>query len=999
MAADDRAPLRAPQRSRFTQRRRSFSIRPLPFLFVGAVIIVALVWVGPRLLDWNAHRDAIEAAAGGFLGRDVEIAGPIRLSLLPVPSITAERVEVRDDGDGVRMATRALTLNLSLGALLTGRVVVTHVVLDRPDIRLPWPLPRGPISIEPPPWLAALSADVTRGSLVIGPLRVTDADFSVVTGGATTALRIDGTATAGAQSWQVGLGLSWPENDGGAPLSVTLQNAATPASTFGFKGVMAASGQVAGSFTAHGDDLAAFVPAPPLGFDAHGTLRADGRSVNLTDLALTIGTMPADGEVRLRLPAAKAPLVSRTGSAPPSLTIHLHTPMLDLGPWLTAFPAGSTGAAPLSLDLDADSAMFGDGLLRSFGLKLVTSATRIRVDDVHATLPGEATLGLSGLYDPAALSFIGKMNLAVPSPAITLHWLAQSKLLPDYSEALSGLTGLAIAADVAADPHRAAVTGIAGRMNDTTVAGGVVLGLGTAPRISAGLDFGKIDLDQWLPPEWLDDPPRPDLLAHALAGVTADLRLSAGEVWLGDERIDHGLIDVAIGDGTLNLRQLAGQDAGLQVLVSGAMDSAGALSNARMVLAAPHARPFVTLLPARLRGGQAVWDEPLAATVTAAGPPDALAVSVQGSLGDLDVSAQPLMDLVHDHWQGVITLRHPSAARLLRSLGYSDAADWMGEGSLSVVASTVSDGSSWSMSPLTFSLGMLHGSGTLGRAATRVPGSRQMGERQITGRLAIATLPWPAPAPDGPIPVDLLRGWRATLGITVGEVLDDLSPVATDVQAEVGVSDGTLRVAIGRARFLGGTLAGTIRLAASDPPALTATLGLTGADPTPAAEHDLPAWLPIGVTATGLDGHVTLAAHGYSLTAWLASLDASMGLTAGRGTITGIDLAAIPKPGLGETLTVPSRSALFAGTTPFDAMSAAANIAQGELRLDGFRLSGPAGTMTASGQVDLVRGVCNLNLALKPGPDGTAGGTALSAVLQGPVAQPSSWIVRGTAMN
>ena len=976
--------MRAPQRSRY-QKRRSFHIRPVPFLLVGAVVIVAVIWVGPRLLDWNTHREAIEAAASGFLGRDVEISGPIRLSLLPEPSITAERVEVRDDGDGVRMGTRALTLNLSLGALLTGRVDVTHVVLDRPDIRLPWPLPRGPISIEPPPWLAALSADISRGSLVIGPLHVTDADLSVVTGGSATALRIDGTSSVGGEVWQVGIGLSWPQNDGGAPLAVTLQNAATPASTFGFKGRMTASGQVAGRFTAHGDDLAALVPAPALPFDANGTLRADGRSVNLTDLALSLGNMPANGDVRLRLTTPKAPM-----AATPSLTIHLHTPMLDLAPWLTAFPAASSAGAPLSLDLDADSAVFGDGLLRSFGLKLVTSPTRIRVDDVHATLPGEAAIALTGLYDPATVSFIGKMSLGVPSPAITLHWLAQSKLLPDYSEALSGLTGLAITADVAADPHRAAVTGIAGRMNDTTIAGGVALGLGTTSSVAAGLDFGKIDLDQWVPPDWLVDPPRPDLLAHALAGMSADLRLSAAEVWLGDTRIDHGLLDAAISGGSVNLRQLAGQDQGMQVLASGAMDSAGVLSDARLVLAAPHASPFVDLLPGRLRGARAFWAEPLAATVTAAGPPDALAVSIQGALGDLGVSAQPVMDLVHDHWQGVITLQHPSAARLLNSLGYGDAASWLGEGSMSVVADAGSDGSSWALAPVTFSLGMLHGSGRIARASARPPDARK-----ITGTLVIDTLPWPTPEPDDPIPVAFLRGWGATLGITVNRVMNDLSPVASDVHVETDVSDGVLRVAIQRARFLGGILTGAVKLDTADPPTLTAKLGLTGADPSSAADHELPDWLPVALTASGLDGRATLAVRGYSLSSWLASLDASVSMTAGHGVIGGIDLGAVPKPGLGDALAVTSKSAIFAGTTPFSSLSATAGIALGELQLSGFQLDGPAGVMTAAGQVDLVRGVCNLNLALKP----AGGGTALNAVLQGPISHPASWIVHGTAMN
>jgi hypothetical protein len=65
------------------------------------------------------------------------------------------------------------------------------------------------------------------------------------------------------------------------------------------------------------------------------------------------------------------------------------------------------------------------------------------------------------------------------------------------------------------------------------------------------------------------------------------------------------------------------------------------------------------------------------------------------------------------------------------------------------------------------------------------------------------------------------------------------------------------------------------------------------------------------------------------------------------------------------------------------------------LHLGGVRLAGPAGLITADGQVDLVRGVCNLTLDLKP----AGGGTALGAVVQGPVNHPTAWIVRGTAMN
>ncbi|MBW4024110.1 MAG: AsmA family protein [Proteobacteria bacterium] len=955
----------------------------MPALLAGAVVIVALLWVGPWLLDWNTHRAAIEAAASGFIGRQVEIDGPIRLTLLPEPSITAEKVLVRDDGDGVRMSTRALTLNLSLGALLTGRVAVTHVALDRPDIRLPWPLPKGPISIEPPPWLASLSADVTGGSLSIGPLRVTNANLNVVTGGLSAALHIDGTANAGGAGWQAGIDLDWPQSNGSAPLQVTLQGTGTPASSFGFKGVMAANGHVRGRFLAHGDSLAAVVPAPALPFDASGTLNGDGRSMNITDLALNLGNMPASGEVKLRLTTLKAPF-----SSAPSLSISLHMPMLDLGPWLTAFPVGISKAAPLSLDLSADAAVFGDGLLRRFGVKLITSPTRIRVDDVHASLPGEASIALSGLYDPAALAFIGNMNLGVPSPAVTLHWLAQSKLLPDYSGALTGLSSLKITANVDADPQRAALTGIAGRMNDTTIAGGLVLGFGAKPTIAAGLDFGKIDLGEWLPPAWLVRPPRPDMVAHALSGVTADLRLSAGEVWLGAERIDHALLDAAISRGELNLRELAGQGQGMQVLASGAMSAAGQLRNARLVLAAPHATPFVALLPARLRGERAFWAEPLAATVTAAGPPDALVLAAQGSLGDLDFSAQPVLDLVHGRLQGAVTLRHPSASRLLHGLGYSNAAAWVGEGSFSVVATMKSDDKSWSVSPITFSLGMLHGTGNLARAAGALPGGRH-----VTGSLAIDTLPWPEPARDEPVPVDLLRGWQASLGITVGRVVDELTPVATDIHAHSDVADGKLHIAIARARYLGGTLTGAVDLAAADPPTLGATLSLTGAQLS-AATAPAVAALPLQGTATTLDTHVSLQARGYSLNSWLASLNGKVDLAAAHGTLSGIDLGATLKPTSDETAGAVHASKLFTGSTPFDSLSATGIVTQGDLQVDAFRLSGAAGAMTASGQVDLVRGVCNLNLGLRP-----AAGAPLTAVLQGSISKPNEWLVRGTAMN
>lgn len=971
-------------------RRRRIGL--LPALFAALVVLVGLLWIGPSLLDWSAHREAVATVASELIGRDVDIRGPIHLSLLPQPSITAEKVEVRDDADGVRMATGALTLNLSLGALLTGRIVVTHLVLDHPDVHLPWPLPGGPLSIEPPPWLAALSADIDHGTFSIGALRITDANVSVVTGGVDTALAMDGTAQAGGLPWKASLDLSWTGSDGSAPLHIALQSPGNPSSSFDLKARMTTDGLIDGTFTAHGTNLATIVPGPAQPFDAAGLLRADGRQLRLSDLHLTLGSMPADGHAELGLVPSRAETANK-----PSLAVTLHTPLLDLSPWLTSFPRNSAAAIPMTLDLEADAAVYGDGLLRHFGIKLQTSRRRLRLDALQSTLPGGAELTLAGLYDPAAKAFSGQLKLAAPAPLVTMHWLTEARFLPDLSGALRGLSTLAMDAKVNANAARIALTEIDGQVNDHAVSGGLVLTRGSDPRLSAGLSFARIDLDQWLPPAWLAQPPRPGVLAKALPGVAADLRLSARELWLDGARIDHALFDADIGSNGLNLRQFAGQYGGMQILAAGVLDPQGAVRNARVVLAAPHATPLTGLLPGRLRTfDPAFWQSPFTATMAASGPSGALALSVQGALGDLTFSAQPVLDLQHGSWTGVLTLQHPSATRLMTQLGFGHAGTWLGEGSLSIVANATADHAGWSVSPLTFSLGLMHGSGRFAQARARPPE-----DRKVLGAVTIDTLPWPAPQRDDPLPLSLLQGWQAGLSLKIERVTRGLTTIAQKVSAYADVTDGVLRLAIERAGFSEGNAFGTLRLDTATPPTFTADVALEGAsltDKSEGAPRSLAAWLPVTVNAARFDAQGTVQMQGYSLASWLASLTARARFEAAHGTLSGLQLSEAAAMETSEDQPpaprLPKRvrdSALFSGSTPFDAMTGTVSVAQGELTLGSFGLAGQAGTVTAQGQVDLVRGVCNLDLTLQPAgaPD------ALTALLQGAIAKPASWLVRG----
>jgi hypothetical protein len=289
--------------------------------------------------------------------------------------------------------------------------------------------------------------------------------------------------------------------------------------------------------------------------------------------------------------------------------------------------------------------------------------------------------------------------------------------------------------------------------------------------------------------------------------------------------------------------------------------------------------------------------------------------------------------------------------------------------------------------PLSFSLGLVHGGGNLGNQAKGPPD-----ERRITGALSFSTLPWPHPAAADPLPLGFLRGWDGTVDLSVATIMDDLSPVAKQVRANADVTDGVLRLAVERAQLLGGNAFGAIRLDSADPPHAEVDLGVQNAA---VGVGPVPPWVPAGFSAHHLDAQLLLAVNGYSLNSWLASLRGKVSVTAAGGSLPGLSLAAAAHSTKGEGL---ERKVIFSGATPFSTLTATGAIDQGELVLTQATLAGIAGGMDASGQVDLVRGVCNLSLTLKPSATPPAGGPDMvNAMLRGPLNDPVAWIVGSSA--
>ena len=96
-------------------------------LLIGAAGLVGLLIVAllalPLLIDVNAYKPEIVAQVKRATGRDVAIDGPIRLSLLPTPSVELDGVKffnLAGSKNPNMVEVKSVTVRPSLLALLMG---------------------------------------------------------------------------------------------------------------------------------------------------------------------------------------------------------------------------------------------------------------------------------------------------------------------------------------------------------------------------------------------------------------------------------------------------------------------------------------------------------------------------------------------------------------------------------------------------------------------------------------------------------------------------------------------------------------------------------------------------------------------------------------------------------------------------------------------------------------------------------------------------------------
>ena len=786
---------------------------PPGLLAAAAAAVLAL----PGFVASSAHRARIEQLASSLTGRQVHIAGKLTLSLLPSPELNAGQITITGPDNEV-ITARALTLDISLPALLHGQLSAQTLTLESPTIAFPWPLPGGPKSIAPPGWLAALHAQIHHGAISLGSVHFANVDADLFTG-ANGAVTISGTGNLQGNKLNLTAALGATALSGAAPLSLTTGSGPL---SLNLSGTLGSDSTLTGQ----------------LSLAAPGT----SGSANLT---VTATTATADA---LHLNIAKASL---TGSAAldfsqPALTATLDARNLDLTPLQHLLPAWP--GLPATLALTASNITYDGQSLPALTASLNLSPNGLNVQSLRATLPGATTLAASLQISTAG--------------AITGHASLNSPDLPSLLSAYGlapppAWTSAALSTGLSGNINQLNLNNLTGSLGPSHLSGGLII---TSHHATGALNFDRLDLTPLL--SWLGRRP---------GNFTADGQITAAHATLGPLPLTHLLLDAALHN-QLNIRRISANMLGGLAAGSVTLDAQGNITAARGFLSLPSAAPLAALAPASWPHLPAALVQPrLNLTLAARGPANALAASAVATLGAFTLTATPVINLIQPSAAGAISLQHPSAIAALNIFGLSQGLTYPGAGSISLRADFMAAPTSFGLPNFILSFGDLTADGQL-----------MSNKGIISGQIAAGTLALPPiPASYTP-PWSALATAQGKIGITADRVLYGGKPILGATAASLTFAPGSrLTLALSQASLAGGTLAGSLTASTTgnQPPALTAQLTASHIDST---QLNLPLAFPYtlagifdasaALTASGYTPKTWAATLGGSL-----SLDAGNG--------------------------------------------------------------------------------------------------------------------------
>jgi hypothetical protein len=916
----------------------------LAFPLLLLLLLIGFIASLPAFVSSTAHRAAIESLASSLIGRNVQIAGPLTLALLPSPQFIAADITITGRPDQ-KITAQSLTLDIAVPALLRGQLRARSLSLQSANIEIPWPLPVGIAPITPPGLLTALHAQIANGSISIGGLQFTNVSADIFTGGG--AFSISGTAALHGIPLNISLGLGARAPSGLIPL--TIDATATDASklTAHLSGTLDGQGNCQVAATG-----SALLPGATQNSTGTALLTIDQSGVKTNDLRLREGNEAVIGAVSLAL-------------SPLALTAQLTASHLNLDRLQPLYQ--SIGPMPVMLGLDATDSTLAGYAIPQLQIDAASGGQGLAVQKAVATLPGGSKLSGSFGMDPAGTitgnatfttGDLPSLLAAYGGPAVPAAWQQVQ-----INAALSG------------DKTQITFGKLGATLGTTHLTGNTILNFESNKiAATAQLHIDKIDLTP-LTGSLTGLPTYPNL--SLTTEITAD------SVTFKTVSLNHLLLDATL-DQQLTVRRLSASAYGGLLTASFAV-APGQNIAAQAMLSLPSGAPLLALAPAAWRLPDKLSHAPLAVSFAAQGPAIALASSLVANLGDIAITAAPVIDLTKPAATGAFTLRHPNAIAALKSFGLNAGLPWPGAGSIALRADLSISPTGISLPDFVLSLGDLTANGKIALSE----------DHKITADIDADTVALP-PLPDKfSLPTALLAGMSGTIKLAANRVLLNGAPLLGTAAATVTLAPDLWQLSLANANLASGHLRAelAVKLPAGAAPALSTNFTLTNAD---AASLNLPGPFPFALTAGHINARADLAATGATPAQWEASLVGNAALAATQASVNGFDLAGLATALSSTTRTKAIRTAMLAGTTDNAALNISGDFDQGSYKITTAALQADSGSATVSGKLSLADQTLALNLQLMPD---VSPPLALQKSLTGSWADPRPALVIAPALH
>ncbi|MDI1286829.1 MAG: AsmA family protein [Reyranella sp.] len=587
-----------------------FPIRKL-LIPIGSVVgvLIAALLVLPFLIDLNSYKPQIIAEVKQATGRDLAIAGSIRLSLLPLPVVTLDGVSFANPvgAKSPNMAeVKSVTVWLSLPALLTGAITASEVTLVAARVNLEID------ATGQPNWAFAPSAGA-GGPLPVTSFRVEGGTLSFSdarTGLSVSADRLDLSASATSMTGPVALAGSGSVDDAPLKFSVSLRakmaaghdvdlTLDTAGGKLAYKGTVSELGpdaRLSGTVSASAENMVVFVRAlariagqprphvPPLlagKFRFEGPVALSRTDVSARDFTLMMGDDKLSG--------------SLTAKAEPVLSVdaRLSATRVDLDRWLKAIvlPAEVKAAAkaaeeaapppPLptvtstaprepnwlvalnaKLALDVGVLIYNRQSVRNIAVEIEARNGAIAVPKFTIDLPGDFVVRASSTLvstlagTSARPRVSGELSLEGPKLRETLAWLqVDTSAIP-----ADKLTRVSMRGRMGSRDGDVLVEGTSFELDTLKGRAGITVAFTIPLSVELRLELVTVDLDAFVPPPGqaaaATSPTSAVVPILALLGPSLGLKLKVARVDYRGEVVSGIDLDVARQAGTLKLNDL-----------------------------------------------------------------------------------------------------------------------------------------------------------------------------------------------------------------------------------------------------------------------------------------------------------------------------------------------------------------------------------------------------------------------------------------------------------